>query len=312
MLISGFTFARNVDKLGYPVSESIRSILPICDEFIIALGKGDSDDSTEKIIEEINEPKIKIINTEWKDLDKLRGSIYSQQTNLALSNCKGKWCFYLQADEVVHEKYLPEIINACEYFLNNHKVDGFLFKYKHFWGDYNHYIISHKWYQREIRIIRNHKDIISIGDAQSFKYKNGKKIPAVQLDAEIFHYGYVRDPRKILTRISTIEKIYHGSGTKIPQENMEYYDYGSLAKLPVYSGEHPAVMKERIKKMDWAHLLQYSGKSKTKHPHERMIYKILTFIEQKIFRGSGREFWGYKPYKILYGLSREYRKVRTK
>ena len=37
MKVSGFTFLRNAQKLGYPFAQSIRSILPIVDEFVIAL-----------------------------------------------------------------------------------------------------------------------------------------------------------------------------------------------------------------------------------------------------------------------------------
>jgi hypothetical protein len=35
MKVGGFTFVRNVVKYDYPVVESIRSILPVVDEFIV-------------------------------------------------------------------------------------------------------------------------------------------------------------------------------------------------------------------------------------------------------------------------------------
>jgi len=38
MMISGFTIARNVVDLGYPLIESVCSALPICDEFVISEG----------------------------------------------------------------------------------------------------------------------------------------------------------------------------------------------------------------------------------------------------------------------------------
>ena len=46
---------------------------------------------------------------------------------------------------------------------------GLLFKYFHFWGDYWHQNRSHSAYGQEIRIIRNHPDIHSYGDAQGFR-----------------------------------------------------------------------------------------------------------------------------------------------
>ena len=46
MTISGFTMVRNATKLYYPIRQAIASILPIVDEFVVALGEGDPDDHT--------------------------------------------------------------------------------------------------------------------------------------------------------------------------------------------------------------------------------------------------------------------------
>lgn len=311
MLISGFSFARNAVKLGYPVVESIRSILPICDEFVIAVGRGDGDDATRSLIAAIGDPKIRIIDTEWSDLGVLRNWIYSQQTNLALDACKGVWCFYLQSDEVIHEQYLDAIRAACRHFIGNNAVDGFLFRYRHFWGDYDHYLVNHKWYPREIRIIRNKRGIVSVGDAQSFRYGTGRKVPVVELNAEVFHYGHVRDPRSMEVMRQVATGIFRGKQAEIPASGVQLFDYGSLERLPVYRGTPPAVMRERIAAMNWKHLLQYTGTSLLKHRHDRLRYRLLTFIEQIIFRGSGYEFWGYKPYRILRGISRRYARLRN-
>ena len=62
MKISGFSFCRNAQKLYYPLAESIRSILPLCDEFVVAVGKGDADDRTRETIEGIGDPKIRILD----------------------------------------------------------------------------------------------------------------------------------------------------------------------------------------------------------------------------------------------------------
>lgn len=306
MFISGFTFARNTHKLGYPYLESIRSILPICDEFIIAVGKGDKGDRTRDCIAGINDPKIRIIDTEWTDEKKLRGHIFSQQTNIALAACRGTWCFYLQSDEVVHERYLATISEACRYFKDSPAVDGFLFNYKHFWGDYRHYIVNHRWYPREIRIIRNHRGIESVGDAQSFRYTSRRKVPAVLLDADIFHYGHARHPRNFTFRKQVVDRIFHGKARRHITEMPQFFSFGSLAKLPVLETEYPAVMKEVITAMNWKHLLQYYGKSTVTHPHDQFRYRFLTFIEQQLLRGSGREFWGNKPYRILRRHSRRF------
>src|SRR5690606_40597292 len=169
MKISGFTFTRNVSKLYYPIKESILSILPICDEFVIALGKGDPDDNTRELVDSINSPKIKIVETEWDTEKYPNGMENAHQTDIAKQHCQGDWLFYLQADEVVHEKFLPVIKSRCEELLNNEKVEGLLFDYVHFYGDYEHYINFHGWYPNEIRIVRNKEDIHSFESAQSFR-----------------------------------------------------------------------------------------------------------------------------------------------
>ncbi|NOZ61993.1 MAG: hypothetical protein GXO74_09965, partial [Calditrichaeota bacterium] len=204
MKISGFSFVRNGDKLYYPVVESIRSILPIVDEFVIAVGKGDPDDETREKIAAIGDPKIRIIDTVWEEKYFKKGVINAMQTNIAKEACSGDWLFYLQADEVVHEKYLPIIQKRCEELLPNEEVEGLLFRYKHFWGDYEHYHAGHGWYPFEIRIIRNRPDIYSWQSAQSFRrfdyYDNPRqpeghhKLKVALVDAEIYHYGWVRPP----------------------------------------------------------------------------------------------------------------------
>ena len=59
--ISGFSFVKNAVKLYYPVVESIRSALPLVDEFVIACG--DSEDGTTELIKAIGDSKVKIIDT---------------------------------------------------------------------------------------------------------------------------------------------------------------------------------------------------------------------------------------------------------
>jgi hypothetical protein len=170
MKISGFSFVRNGEKLYYPTAEAIKSILPICDEFVIAIGKGDEDDHSRELVAAINDPKIRIIDTVWEEKYCHRGMINSYQTDVAMKACTGDWLFYVQADEVVHEKYLPAIKARCEELLKDTEVEGVLFNYKHFWGDYGHYHGGHGWYPWEIRIVRNLPQIHSYQSAQSFRY----------------------------------------------------------------------------------------------------------------------------------------------
>ncbi|MBD3345979.1 MAG: hypothetical protein GF401_13030 [Chitinivibrionales bacterium] len=298
MKISGFSFARNAQRLYFPIAEAIQSILPICDEFIIAVGKGDQGDQTREIIENINDPKITIIDTEWTDREKLKGGIHSQQTNIALRACTGDWCFYVQADEVVHEKYLPVIKQRCEQLLDDKDVEGLLFSYKHFWGDYDHYHINHKWYPNEIRIIRNGLGIESWETAQSFR-RNGEKLKVAKVDADIYHYGWVRPPHLMQAKSKEINTTHWGKSKADAYyaERGNEFHYGLLSRLPLFKETHPAVMQERIAKLDWKDKLQYSGKPVMMHNHDKLKYRLLTFIEQTFF--GGKQLGGFKNYILL-------------
>ena len=312
MKISGFTMGRNVSKLAYPIKESIMSILPIVDEFVVALGEGDEDDNTRELIESIKSPKIKIIPTQW-DLQKYpHGMENAHQTDIAKEACSGDWLFYLQADEVVHEKYLSTIKKRCEELLPDKHVEGLLFKYMHFWGDFDHYQQSHTWYDREIRIIRNDPDIHSWRSAQSFRripdfdglnyrQKDGTyKLNVAEVDAYIFHYGWVRPPRLMKNKMKALSVIHKGEQQTRQKLSNKNFDYGPLNRLKVYRGTHPKVMKKWIMDFNWGDELQFSGapsKNRKKYKHEKRKYRLLSWLENKLL--GGKKMGGSKNYNLL-------------
>lgn len=315
MRISGFSFVRNGQKLYYPIKEAIESILPICDEFFVAVGKGDDDDFSRKEIESIGSPKIHIIDTVWDEKYCVRGAINAVQTDIAKNMCTGDWLFYVQADELVHEKYLPVIKQRCQDLLDNEEVEGLLFDYKHFWGDYDHYHHSHGWYPHEIRIIRNLPNIHSFESAQSFRkfdywehprQEGGThKLKTAMANAEIYHYGWVRPPHLMKTKIRAFNTIHMGK-TKADAhfESMsKEFDYGPLNRLAEFKDSHPAVMLDRIAQMDWKDKLQYSGKRnpyRELHKDERFKYKMLSCIENNLL--GGKQIFSFKNYELLKNI----------
>ncbi|MDH4092523.1 MAG: glycosyltransferase family 2 protein [Cyclobacteriaceae bacterium] len=316
MTISGFTFVRNATKLYYPVKASIESILPIVDEFIIAIAEGDPDDRTREVIESIGSDKIRFIETVW-DLNKYpNGLEYAHQTDIAKDACRGDWLFYLQCDEAIHEKYLPAVVANCKKFLDDAEVNGFLFRYKHFYGDFWHYHISHDWYPKEIRVIRNLPNIHSWRDAQSFRHipdfdgvdyfskKGTTKVDVVAIDAEIFHYGFVRPPELMAKKNRNVSISYNVPPGKERgySRQLDIFDYGPLDRLQQYTDTHPAVMDEWITQFNWKDQLQYEGRrnrSRQKHEHETFKDRLLTFIEQNLL--GGRLIGGFKNYNLLKG-----------
>ncbi len=297
MKISGFSFCRNGDKLYYPVAESIRSVLPICDEFIVALGRGDADDRTRDVIAAIGDPRIRIIDTEWTDRERLRGGIHSQQTNIALRECKGDWCFYLQSDEVVHEKDLPAIRARCAQLRDDSRVEGLLFRYLHFWGDYDHVHRSHAWYPREIRLVRNGIGVESFRTAQSFR-RHGRKLRVATVDADIYHYGWVRPPAMMKAKSIEFDTTHQGRKIALERHGGPVaFDYGSLAMVPRFGGTHPAVMADWMQRFSWGGQLQYEGTSPVRHRHDAFKYRLLSWIEQRLL--FGRVHLGARGYCLV-------------
>ncbi len=162
MKVSGFTFVRNAVKFDYPVVEAITSILPLCDEFVIALGN--SDDATEALVKSIGSSKIKIIHTVWDDSLRAGGRTFALETDKAFKEISkdSDWAFYIQADEVVHEKYHASIREAMLKYKDDPNVEGLLFNYLHFYGSYDYVGEAYRWYRREVRIILTGRFQVSI------------------------------------------------------------------------------------------------------------------------------------------------------
>ena len=185
MKVAGFTIIRNAIKFDYPVVEAITSILPICDEFIVAVGN--SEDGTLQLIKNINSPKIKIIETVWDDSLRQGGQVLAIETNKAFDTISKDvdWCFYIQSDECVHEKHLASIKEAMQKYKDDKQVEGLLFNYIHFYGTYNYVGNSRRWYRKEIRIIKNDKSIRSYKDAQGFRKTDNSKLHVKPISTEI-------------------------------------------------------------------------------------------------------------------------------
>ena len=251
MRVCGFTFIRNGIKFDYPYIEAIKSILPICDEFIVAVGN--SDDGTRESIENLD-PKIKIIDTFWDDSLREGGKVLAIETDKAFAavSTDYDWAFYIQGDEVVHEKYLPVIKDAMLKHKSDNNVDGLLFDYTHFYGSYDYVGAAHNWYRKEIRVIRSTKNIYSYKDAQGFRINDNKKLNVKPIKASIYHYGWVKEPSAMQGKQETFNKLWHSDNWM--KENVveaTQFDYSIIDALYPFKETHPKVMSERIDSKNW-------------------------------------------------------------
>ncbi|GAB1429874.1 hypothetical protein MASR2M18_07070 [Ignavibacteria bacterium] len=244
MRISGFSFVRNAILLDYPVREAICSALPLCDEFIVAVGN--SDDDTRELVKSINSPKLRILDTQWDNSLREGGIILSQQTNIAMKECSGDWLIYVQADEVFHEDDYDIIRLETARASAESDTDGLLFRYNHFYGNYDYVGVGRAWYRREIRAFKNGRGVMSVGDAQGFRKSGGVKLRARQTEARVFHYGWVRHPRIQQFRQRDFNRLWHSDewiSRQIP--DADEFDYAAY-ELRHFTDTHPPIMAQRI------------------------------------------------------------------
>jgi hypothetical protein len=290
MKVSGFTFIRNAVKNDYPIIEAITSILPLCDEFIVA--HGDSSDDTIELIKRINSDKIRIVQTVWNPEMREGGRVFAEETDKAFAavSSDSDWAFYIQGDECVHEKYHELIRSEMEASLNDHRIEGLLFKYKHFYGSYDYFGDSRKWYRREVRIVRNTKAIHSYRDAQGFRF-NGRKLRVKLIDAYIYHYGWVKPPHGLVKKLVNFNLFYDKEAQDRPVPESEDFDYGNAEKLVRFVETHPKVMQPRINAVNWSFSFDPT-KIKNTHTFRRRIL-------QKIYELTGIRIGEYRNYRII-------------
>jgi len=290
MKVAGFTIIRNALKYDYPVVEAIKSVLPLCDAFYVGVGK--SDDGTRTLIENIASEKLIIIDTVWDDSLREGGKVLAIETNKVFDAIPPQydWCFYIQSDECVHENDLAKIKAAMHNNLNNTEVDGLLFEYKHFYGQYNYIGIGRRWYRHEIRIVRNNKNIRSYKDAQGFRMKGGEKLRVKSTNAFIHHYGWVKPPKAQQAKQENFHKMWHDDAwvNKNIKQAQEF-DYSNIDLLEEYKGSHPAVYAERIGNANWKFV--YDKKT----VNVNLKYQVLWWVE----RLCGWRIGENKNYRLL-------------
>ncbi len=290
MKIAGFTIIRNALINDYPIVEAIRSVLPVVDEMVVLIGN--STDETEALIRRIDSPKIKIYHSLWDDSLHKGGAVLALETDKAfqLIDPSSDWAFYIQGDEVVHEKFHPAILEACRKFRDNPKVEGLVFKYLHFYGTYDYVGDSRKWYDHEVRIIRNNKKIQAYKDAQGFRL-GGRKLFVKPVDACIYHYGWVKSPKKMFDKQKNISQFWYKDAAEWQKlQKEDFFDFNNhYDSLEKFSGTHPAVMQDRINAQNWQIALDTTKKYFSFK--DRILYKI-----EKL---TGKRFFDFKNYRII-------------
>ena len=273
MKVSAFTFIKNGHLLGYPFLQSIKSILPIVDEFVINVGM--SEDDTLEMIKSLKDNKIRIINSKWNDEMRDRGYVYGQQKMIAQFNCTGDWVFYIEGDEVYHERDLEKIKKSMEIHLHDSKVEALVFDFNHFYGNANSVLNSPGWYRSEARIIKN--SIRSYAPDGLFwlvlaSNKNGRYPRAKRTGATCYHYGWVRSENQMNLKSRKVQKYWGGEPVIIDYSQMDQ----SIIKE--FQGSHPEIIKDWLPKEEGLYKADPSYRLTQKQKKHRMIIKFENFF----------------------------------
>lgn len=235
--ISAFTFLRNGIRFDYPFVESIRSALPLVDEYVVALG--DCDDGTREAIEAIGDPRIRIIPTQWNEAMTDRGFVYGQQKMIAHYCCRHEWALYLEGDEVLHEADIAAIREAVDAAQYDRRVEAFAFHYHHFFGSPQWVAVGPGWYRTAVRMIRNTLRSYS-PDGLFFTVsdrgnKRARYPRAIVLPCHIHHYGHVRRVASMSDKVRSVAR-YWG-------QEADFSGYAIDPRLlRPFEGRHPAAI----------------------------------------------------------------------
>jgi len=267
--VSAFTFIKNGEILGYPFVQSIQSVLPIVDEFVINVGKGEDD--TLKIIQNLNEPKIRIIQSIWNDKMKDRGYVYGQQKMIAQFNCTGDWAFYVEGDEILHENDLAKIYACMKKYKDNNEVEAIVFDYYHFYGNANSYLWSPGWYRKAPRIIKN--SIRSYAPDGLFwlvidNNKTGRYPKAVECGVKVYHYGWVRSEEQMNLKSQKVQQYWDKKHKKIDYKSID----GQIIKE--FKGSHPKILQDWLPKEKGLFKVNQNYKLSKKEIKHRFMLKI--------------------------------------
>jgi hypothetical protein len=242
-MLSGFTLVRNAVTLDFPIVPAIRSVLEVCDEVVVNVGK--SDDATRDLVASVGDPRVRILDSVW-DFTK-KNEMLSQETLKAMRACRGSWGIYIQADEVLEESGARLVREKTEEWDTDERVEGLLVDYLHFYGGFDRIATNRRWYRREVRCIRLGRDIRPYQGAQGFRVgPEYRKIRARPTGARMFHYGWARPARAIREKLEISKTIYPWSRERSAREQ----ERGYLEWLPLlkpYRGPHPRTAAEWVR-----------------------------------------------------------------
>lgn len=247
MKVSGLTIVRNGSALDLPFLEAIRSALPLCDEYVVVVGRG-QDDTRERVAA-MGDARIRIVDSDWSPDVVPRKCVLAQQTNVGLHLCTGDWVVCLQANEVLHERALEPLRAAMQAHVGDARVEALLLERLTFWGDYGHVLRTYPdRFKYTARVLRPRIGTYAIRDAMSFavfdRFSTRGRYPrSVDTGQDVYRYGFIGPPERFAAKDAVA---VHWGGAPLARPDRFLYRTHPQRFVAPFAGPHPAAMRERI------------------------------------------------------------------
>ena len=285
-MLSGFTIVRNAVKLDYPVLPAIRSILGICDEVVVNVGK--SEDGTRDLIASLGDPRIRILDTEW-DFSRGSGAL-SIETNRAMAACRGAWGLYIQADEVLHETGAAILVADLREWHGDPGVEGLLVDYVHFYGDFDTIATNRHWYRREVRCVRLGGNVRSYEDAQGFRVgPELRRVRARATGARMFHYGWAGPSQAVQRKLAASKEIFTEAVDRLEARAARRHALDWTPLLRPFRGTHPEAAR------DWI-AARRDARERAVGPRSFRLEHLRLYVSDAIERLTGARVFEYRNY----------------
>jgi hypothetical protein len=287
-LLSGFTLVRNAIQLNFPIVAAISSVLEVCDEVVVNVGR--SDDATRELVAAIGDSRVRIVDSEW-DLSK-GDDMLALETQRAMDACRGSWGIYVQADEVLHERGAHILKQKVAEWDRDERVEGMLVDYLHFYGGFDRVATNRQWYRREVRCIRLGRDIRPYQGAQGFRVgPEYRKIRARPTGVQMFHYGWARSAQTIREKLELTKQMYPWATERLDRELKR----GTLKWIPLlrpFTGSHPAAAREWI-------AANAHEPAPAIEPAQFKLAQLRIFVSDWIERLTGTRPFEFRNYEVV-------------
>ncbi len=290
--VSGFTIVRNATVLDFPVEASIRSVLPLVDQFVVVVGE--SEDDTLERIRSIGDERIRIVESSWDFTNRYR--VLAVETDKAIAACTGDWGIYVQSDEVLHHQSRPVLSTAIERWHGNPDVEGLVVRYRHFYGTPELQATARSWYRREVRVIRLPPalPVHSHEDAQGFRVGDGnRKLRVALTEAWMHHYGWARPDPALIAKARQHPQLYDVAQAPTEAESTRYllpWQPGLIG----FRGSHPEEVR------DWVAARQADPGARIL-PRRLRPRHLKDYISLAWERLTGRLPFEYRNFEVVAG-----------